>query len=95
MKLWEVQELSLQAVKTWENPYMDVDVWIDLEGPDFKKRVYGFWDGENTFKIRYTAASPGLWSYRSGSFPEDPGLCGKTGKDLGKSIHGCRRMDRS
>ncbi|MCL2318566.1 MAG: DUF4038 domain-containing protein, partial [Treponema sp.] len=79
MKLWEVQEVALQAAKAFENPYMDVDVWIDLEGPGFKKRVYGFWDGGNTFKVRYTAVHPGQWSYRSGSFPEDLGLCGRTG----------------
>lgn len=79
MKLWEVQELTLIAGQTFNNPYMDVDVWIDLEGPGFKKRVYGFWDGGNTYKVRYTATMPGQWSYRSGSFPEDSGLCGKTG----------------
>ena len=79
VKLWEVQELTLQATKPYANPYMDVDVWIDLEGPGFKKRVYGFWDGGNSFKVRYTAVSSGQWCYHSGSFPEDPGLSGKIG----------------
>ena len=27
------------------NPYTDVVCWIDLEGPGFARRVYGFWDG--------------------------------------------------
>lgn len=79
MLLWEVQELTLRAAKTYANPYMDVDVWIDLEGPGFKKRVYGFWDGGNIFKVRFTPVNPGRWTYRSGSFPEDSGLAGQSG----------------
>ena len=40
-KLWDVLELTLRAAKEYENPYMDIDVWIDLNGPGFQKRVYG------------------------------------------------------
>jgi len=79
VKLWDVQELTLTAERNHENPYMDVDVWIDLVGPGFNKRVYGFWNGENTFKVRFTATSSGKWSYVSGSFPVDSGLCGVSG----------------
>ncbi|MCL2478819.1 MAG: DUF4038 domain-containing protein [Treponema sp.] len=78
-RTWEIQELTLQSENNYENPYMDADVWIDLEGPGFRKRVYGFWDGGNFFKVRFTAVREGQWSYTSGSFPEDPGLCGKSG----------------
>jgi hypothetical protein len=80
MKIWDVEELTLTASGTYENPYMDIDVWIDLKGPGFAKRVYGFWDGGQVFKVRFTATAPGEWSWRSGSFPLDPGLDGKTGQ---------------
>ncbi|MDR1903407.1 MAG: DUF5060 domain-containing protein [Treponema sp.] len=79
MKVWEVQEITLSASGDYKNPYMDADVWIDLKGPGFEKRVYGFWDGDQIFKIRFTATAPGEWTYRSGSFPENPGLAGKSG----------------
>ncbi len=78
-KIWDVQELVLSAETDYQNPYMDVDVWIDLKGPGFEKRVYGFWDGGHTFKVRFTATKPGKWSYVSGSFPRDKGLCGVKG----------------
>jgi len=78
-KLWEVLELVLYAERDYQNPYMEVDVWIDLKGPGFEKRVYGFWDGENRFRIRFTATASGKWGYRSGSNQPDDGLCGKAG----------------
>ena len=78
-KLWEPCELILTASGQYANPYMEVDVWIDLKGPGFEKRVYGFWDGGSTFKIRYTPTAVGEWSYISGSSVGDDGLCGISG----------------
>ncbi len=76
---WERQELSFTSSRTFGNPYTDATVWIDLTGPNFNKRVYGFWDGGNVFKVRFVATAPGAWKWRSGSAPSDPGLSGKTG----------------
>src|ERR1051325_5880137 len=76
--VWEKQEIPLTSTNSYANPYTDVMVWVDLKGPNFSKRVYGFWDGERTFKIRLVATSPGQWTWTSGSQPEDPGLAGKT-----------------
>jgi hypothetical protein len=77
--VWEKQEVTLTASSKFANPYTDVVVWVDLAGPNFKKRVYGFWDGGQTFRVRVLATAPGAWSWRSGSLPADPGLAGKTG----------------
>ena len=49
---WEMLEISLHAKKTYDNPYTDVTCWVDLTGPGFSKRIYGFWDGNNEYKIR-------------------------------------------
>ena len=78
--VWDVHEVVLNALCVYENPYMDLDVWIDLKGPGFEKRVYGFWDGGNIFKIRFTATVPGIWSYCSGASCEDAGLIGVNGE---------------
>jgi hypothetical protein len=78
--VWEKQEVSLTASRDFANPYTDATVWVDLTGPNFQKRVYGFWDGGRTFRVRIAATAPGTWRWRSGSLPRDPGLDGKTGE---------------
>ena len=72
--VWEKVEITLRAHNKYDNPYTDVVVWVDLEGPGFKKRCYGFWDGENIHRIRVLATTPGMWTWKSGSKPSDPGL---------------------
>ncbi len=76
---WEKQELTFTASRSYANPYTEVTVWVDLSGPHFNKRVYGFWDGGQTFRVRLVATEPGGWKWRSGSNPADPGLAGKSG----------------
>lgn len=78
--VWEMQEVTLEAARDYANPYADVEVWIDLQGPGFSKRVYGFWDGGRRFKVRFVATAPGDWTWRAGSNQAgDKGLNGGTG----------------
>ena len=77
--VWEKQELTFTASREFPHAYTDVTVWVDLTGPGFQKRVYGFWDGARTFRVRVVATAPGTWRWRSGSTPADSGLAGKTG----------------
>ncbi|MCG6924338.1 MAG: DUF4038 domain-containing protein [Acidobacteria bacterium] len=78
--VWDLQEITLRAGRAHANPYADVICWIDLEGPGFARRVYGFWDGGRRFKVRFVATRPGEWRWRSGSNqPGDVGLNGGTG----------------
>jgi len=76
---WEKMEITLTAAKSYPNPYFEVEVWIDLKGPGFSKRCYGFWDGGNTYRVRIVATAPGTWTWKSGSNKKDTGLNGKTG----------------
>jgi hypothetical protein len=78
-RVWQKVEIVLQAANSYENPYQDVSVWVDLTGPGFRKRCYGFWDGGNTFRVRVLATAPGSWTWVSGSNQSDAGLNGKTG----------------
>jgi hypothetical protein len=77
--VWERQELTFTAARNFANPYTEVTVWVDLTGPHFQKRVYGFWDGGQTFRVRLVATDAGAWRWRSGSSPADTGLAGKSG----------------
>lgn len=77
--VWQKVEITLHARNAYANPYKDLTVWVDLKGPSFNKRCYGFWDGSDTFRVRIMATSPGEWSWTSGSQPADPGLASVTG----------------
>jgi hypothetical protein len=77
--VWEKVELRLTAARDYDNPYAEVTVWVDLEGPGFSKRVYGFWDGGRDFIVRVLATAPGTWRWSSGNAPEDAGLSGRSG----------------
>jgi hypothetical protein len=77
--VWQKHELTFTAARSFSNAYSQVTLWVDLDGPNFKKRVFGFWDGGQTFRVRLVATQPGTWKWRSGSTPEDPGLAGKRG----------------
>lgn len=77
--VWEKKELTFTSSASYPNPYTDVTVWADLTGPGFQKRVYGFWDGGKTFRVRVLATEPGTWHWKSGSAPADSGLAGQTG----------------
>lgn len=80
MHVWEMQEITLGAEKQYSHPYVDVLCWVDLKGPGFAKRIYGFWDGGHVWRVRVVATAPGTWSWTSGSDPAgDKGLNGRTG----------------
>jgi hypothetical protein len=79
-RVWELQEIELRAARAYANPYVDVVCWVDLEGPGFSRRVYGFWDGGDVFRVRFVATAPGRWNWTSGSNqPADAGINGKRG----------------
>ena len=77
--VWEKQELTFTAANSYKNAYTDVTIWVDLTGPGFSKRIYGFWDGGQIFHLRLVATQPGTWTWKSGSNPADKGLAGKSG----------------
>lgn len=83
--VWEPYEITLVAQNSYANPYLEVDAWVQLSGPNFNKKIWGFWDGADTFRIRILATEPGTWTYTTGATDSsgkaltDPGLAGKTG----------------
>jgi len=96
--VWEKHELSFRLQDSYDNPYTDLVGWVDLEGPGFRKRCYGFWNGGDEFAVRVTATSAGQWRWAAGSEPGDPGLTGKEGtfeavewSEADKAANACRR----
>ena len=86
--VWEKQELTFTAARSFANPYTEVTVWVDLPGPAFKKRVYGFWDGERTFRVRVVATAPGKLDMAQRIDSRGPGT-----RRQERIVHG-RRLDR-
>jgi hypothetical protein len=79
--VWELNEIALTASQKYDNSYTDVTCWVDLEGPGFSKRVYGFWDGGSTFRVRVVATEVGEWRWTSGSNQVgDEGLNNQSGR---------------
>ena len=77
--VWELVEVELTRSIDAKDPYTEVEVWVDLTGPDFERRVYGFWDGGSRHVVRLVATAPGEWNWTSGSNVDDPGLSGRHG----------------
>ena len=96
--VWEKHELRFRLSREYGNPYTDMTGWVELEGPGFRQRCYGFWDGGGEFVVRVAATSSGSWHWHGGSDPEDAGLCGQTGSfeavewsEDEKRANACRR----
>jgi hypothetical protein len=65
---WRVAEISLASSKSYANPFMDVDVTAIFTGPGGESiQRPAFWDGGNTWKIRFAPTRTGLWTYRTSS----------------------------
>ena len=41
--VWQMQELTFNATNAYKNPYTEVKMWVELSGPGFNKKVFGFW----------------------------------------------------
>ena len=81
---YEKVEVILTSAHTYANPYKNVDVWVNLTGPGFKEKIYGFYDGldgqgKAIFKVRMVAVRPGEWSWSSDANVKDSGFLNKNG----------------
>lgn len=78
---WKAVEITLTSSKTYANPYLDVDVSATFTGPGSTvMTVPGFWDGDNTWKIRFAPTLTGTWTYAtSSSDATNTGLHSQTG----------------
>ena len=71
---WSSYDIVLSSA-AYSNPYADVVVTATFTGPSgITKTIQGFWDGDNTFKVRFTPTVQGTWRYSVASSPYDSGL---------------------
>jgi hypothetical protein len=61
-----VAEITLISGKTYQNPFMEVELDVIITQPDGTQlRVPGFWAGGNRWCFRYASPMPGLHTWRS------------------------------
>ena len=81
----EVVEVEFRSQKQYANPYMDVDVWIELKRNRSGGQAYRvpvFWDGGNVFRARLVGTSAGSWTWKvieDTVENSDQGFVGKSG----------------
>jgi hypothetical protein len=57
-------EIVLHSNKTYENPFMDVDIDAVFTHEDGTViALPGFWNGDNEWKVRFSANKVGKWTY--------------------------------
>jgi len=79
--VWEMKEITLKTEREYDNYYTDVTCWVELKGPNFSQRIYGYWNGGNLFNARVVATRAGEWSWTSGSNQTgDEGLNNQSGR---------------
>lgn len=78
---WRVVEIPLTSTKSYANPYLDVDVSAMFSGPGgVTMTMPGFWDGGNSWKVRFAPPTAGNWTYATtSSDTTNGGLHNQTG----------------
>src|SRR5690554_4749141 len=63
---WIMSEIEFKSKKTYSDNFKDVDIDVIFTHSNGTEiRMPAFWDGKNTWKVRFTPTLPGEWSYIS------------------------------
>lgn len=77
---WGRFERRFTGSGTYANPFQDVQLTVTFTSPSGEERhVNGFWDGRDTWRVRFSPDETGTWSYTTRSNPNDSGLHGQDG----------------
>jgi hypothetical protein len=64
--VWREIELVLRGHGSGGRPYTDVDVWVNFEHESGARlRRPAFWDGGDTWRVRFAAPTAGVWKWTS------------------------------
>lgn len=70
-----VAEWAFRSSTAYQNPFWDVDVTALFSGPEGESlAVPAFYDGDGTWRVRFSPGTPGGWSVSLQSSPADPEL---------------------
>ena len=74
-------EHSFESTRWYNSPQLDVRLRCTFRAPDGGAEVvYGFWDGNDTFRVRFSPWMPGEWTFTTEcNDTANVGLHGRTG----------------
>ena len=97
--LWHPAEFSFESSERYDNPFQDVDLSATFTGPDGTTlTIPGFYNGGNTWIVRFSPTKTGEWTYTSSS--NDAQLNHKTGTltcvvNTQANVHGRLMVDEA
>ncbi|WP_329331313.1 DUF4038 domain-containing protein [Streptomyces sp. NBC_00663] len=93
---WHRTELSLIAERDHPDPYPDVELWADFthRPTGIVLRRPAFWDSGSTWRLRFAAPAPGVWTWHTDGNVDDSGLVGRTGELTVAAAESARRFER-
>jgi Domain of unknown function (DUF5060)/Protein of unknown function (DUF4038) len=74
---WGVEEISLHSSGIYKNPFTDVQIQARFTSKEKTILVAGFYDGDETWRIRFMPEQQGAWQFTTIS--NDPQLNNQTG----------------
>ncbi len=78
---WVANEVTFESSKYYADPFNDICVDLLLFGNGRLYKIPAFWDGGNTWKVRFACPSAGTWHYKTVcTDTENSSLDGRTGK---------------
>jgi hypothetical protein len=96
IRQWSTFELALTSSYSYANPFQEIlltATFVSDQG--VVRRVDGFWDGGDQWKVRFSPPSPGQWRYSTESNdPRNHGLHGVTGSFVCTSGGGGTRFEQ-
>ena len=63
---WDVFQIDLTA-SVAGNPFMDTELNAEFVNGETRILVPGFYDGNDTFRIRFSPPEQGIWTYKTQS----------------------------
>ena len=87
---WIAADLPFVSSKSYregEQVYAQFDATFTNTATGTSLTIPGFWDGDQTFVVRFAPTEPGDWDYSTAA-PDDPDLDGKTGKVVARPYSG-------
>ena len=73
IKIWEKLEIGFTSSKTYHRPIYDVEDFnfIFTSPTGIERKVNGFWDGGDSWKVRFQPDELGAWSWESSCSDEN------------------------
>ncbi len=92
---WNRFEQSFRSSVPYQNPLADVTLTVTFFSPIGEAtKVLGFWDGGQTWRVRFSPDLPGKWTFRTAcSDVANPNLHDVTGEFLCTAASGESRFD--